>query len=248
MINLNPVVALGAALLLHLTGRRPTSAPPSPPAAPPPTPGTVTMPPREGSPPVPPSKPAETSTVPWPQAVPDDLPPFPGAGWVPDEPPGPGVVARANQLLPILWKAGAGTFKVEKTNARWIAYRATQMGPKRGVVAWRLKEQPKAPKPTPAPAPAAPPSVTPVTEIPEVTITPAPPIKGVRTLRLTSPRMTGTDVTMVQRVLSHRGFAVADDGTFGPATDAAVRSFQRREGLTADGIVGPKTWGALFVT
>ncbi len=29
---------------------------------------------------------------------------------------------------------------------------------------------------------------------------------------------------------------------FGPKTEEAVKEFQRKHGLTADGIVGPKTW------
>lgn len=35
------------------------------------------------------------------------------------------------------------------------------------------------------------------------------------------------------------------DGDFGPATEAVVKEFQRRSGITADGIVGPVTWSHL---
>ena len=38
------------------------------------------------------------------------------------------------------------------------------------------------------------------------------------------------------------------DGSFGPATQAATLDFQRKHGLAADGIVGPKTWRALLDT
>ncbi|MBR4307959.1 MAG: peptidoglycan-binding protein [Oscillospiraceae bacterium] len=39
---------------------------------------------------------------------------------------------------------------------------------------------------------------------------------------------------------------VAEDGIFGPKTRQAVLAFQRFAGLTADGIVGPLTWSALY--
>ncbi len=48
-------------------------------------------------------------------------------------------------------------------------------------------------------------------------------------------------------MLTSRGFPAGDDGVFGSGTSGAVIAFQRSQGLTADGVVGPKTWGALFV-
>jgi peptidoglycan hydrolase-like protein with peptidoglycan-binding domain len=55
-------------------------------------------------------------------------------------------------------------------------------------------------------------------------------------------------VRTLQDLLRARGHNVTVDGIFGPRTDAAVRGFQRQQGLTVDGIVGPDTWSALIVT
>ena len=38
---------------------------------------------------------------------------------------------------------------------------------------------------------------------------------------------------------------LAKDGQFGPLTENAVKDFQKKKGLTVDGVVGPHTWHAL---
>lgn len=52
----------------------------------------------------------------------------------------------------------------------------------------------------------------------------------------------GPEVKTLQQKLN-----LAVDGIFGLVTDEAVRNFQKSKGLTADGIVGNKTWAALGV-
>ena len=57
----------------------------------------------------------------------------------------------------------------------------------------------------------------------------------------------GFTVVAVQMLLSKHDFSVKyTDGDFGPDTLAKVKAFQKAKGLSADGIVGSKTWGALL--
>ena len=58
----------------------------------------------------------------------------------------------------------------------------------------------------------------------------------------------GADVQTVQYLLTARGHSVGADGTFGNATKTAVVAFQKSKRLTADGVVGVRTWDALTVT
>lgn len=57
----------------------------------------------------------------------------------------------------------------------------------------------------------------------------------------------GPVVAGIQYLLRAREHVVAPDGSFGPATAAAVTAFQSSEGIAADGVVGPVTWPRLVV-
>lgn len=50
-----------------------------------------------------------------------------------------------------------------------------------------------------------------------------------------------TGVKWLQWHLNQKGFPCSIDGSFGPATDALVRQYQRAHSLTVDGSVGPAT-------
>jgi peptidoglycan hydrolase-like protein with peptidoglycan-binding domain len=54
----------------------------------------------------------------------------------------------------------------------------------------------------------------------------------------------GSTGSLVKDLQKKLGIAV--DGDFGPNTRKAVVGFQVKHDLTADGIVGPKTWKVLY--
>lgn len=55
----------------------------------------------------------------------------------------------------------------------------------------------------------------------------------------------GTSVAAMQQLLGQHGYAIVQDGVFGPETLSALTNFQRAAGLDADGVCGPLTWAAL---
>lgn len=58
--------------------------------------------------------------------------------------------------------------------------------------------------------------------------------------------MKGDDVSKLQTTLKNAGYNIDVDGSFGPQTLAAVKDYQKSNGLTVDGMVGPQTQAALY--
>lgn len=52
----------------------------------------------------------------------------------------------------------------------------------------------------------------------------------------------GDDVKTLQNYLNQNGYNLSADGQFGAKTQAAVKDYQNKNGLIADGIVGTNTW------
>ena len=83
---------------------------------------------------------------------------------------------------------------------------------------------------------------------PSVTATPRPTatpnLSKARYLKL---GMSGSDVRLVQNRLIDLGYLTGKaDSTYGSATEAAVKAFQKRNGLWNDGIAGPDTQRKLY--
>ncbi len=126
------------------------------------------------------------------------------------------------------------------------------------TVAFSVQEGPlpqDVPTPTPLPpnvpaspstnAPAAtdgPPAPPPAAPLPEPTITPN---MGYRTVQWQDR---GSGVLKVQKKLIELGYLAEgeDDGAYGSKTTAAVRRFQKANGLSVDGIAGQATQTRLF--
>ncbi len=83
------------------------------------------------------------------------------------------------------------------------------------------------------------PAATTTVQTPEPASLPAP----ATTL---DPGATGAQVKRLQRALAQLGYSPGKvDGDYGPATVGALKQFQQANGLTADGVLGPKTLQAL---
>jgi len=68
------------------------------------------------------------------------------------------------------------------------------------------------------------------------------PIVLSRIIKLSNTRMWGNDVLALQTLLNTKGYDVGTpDGNFGPKTQTAVVAFQKANGITPDGAVGPNT-------
>lgn len=91
-----------------------------------------------------------------------------------------------------------------------------------------------------------------VADVPEPAPEPTPPPVPAPISHSTLHRGSkGTEVREMQNKLILHGFSLpryGADGDFGAETEAAVRNFQRANGLEVDGICGPKTWAALDKT
>lgn len=71
---------------------------------------------------------------------------------------------------------------------------------------------------------------------------------GLRLLYLQSPFLRGDDVKEIQDALLRDGYSIKADGIFGRNTEKAIKEFQTKHGLKADGIIGPVTLAFMKLT
>jgi hypothetical protein len=81
---------------------------------------------------------------------------------------------------------------------------------------------------------------------------PAPKPQGLAAAPATAPTVkrddSGDTVSAIQYLLRQSGQDIVIDGDFGEQTEGAVRAFQNGKFPKEDGVVGPQTWAALWVT
>lgn len=65
-------------------------------------------------------------------------------------------------------------------------------------------------------------------------------------IRMIDMNMEGPDVKLAQAALNCWGYTIVVTGIFGKEMDEKVRDFQKRSGLSVDGVIGPMTWKALL--
>ena len=71
-------------------------------------------------------------------------------------------------------------------------------------------------------------------------------IPAAATMPLLKKGSQGEAVKKLQQTLNGKGYKLTEDGDFGNKTEAAVKAFQKANGLEVDGEVGPMTWGVLL--
>jgi len=152
---------------------------------------------------------------------------------------GPEVVQLQNQLANLDYNVGPvdGRFG-PITRSAVIAFQGANGLTRDGIVGpktWRaLDSASVAPVPVKPPASSAPRSSAPRSSAPS---------SSASVLRQGAR---GSEVVQLQNQLAKLRYDVGPvDGRFGPSTRHAVIAFQKVNGLTRDGIVGPKTWAAL---
>ena len=77
----------------------------------------------------------------------------------------------------------------------------------------------------------------------------SPKVESVSGLPVLKKGAKGDSVKALQILLIGYGYSCGTygaDGSFGSATDKAVRAYQKAKGLEVDGSVGPATWSSLL--
>jgi hypothetical protein len=178
---------------------------------------------------------------------PDTLPPFPGPGWVPDDPVSQPIAARASYWNPILWdyptKSVSHPGVCEQFGGRWLhfvaAWHPGDVGPQTYMATecWRLASAMPMPPPV---APGVDPSsflqpggsvLEPPAAPPDVPV-PPPPAAPV----VVQTPLQAAAVAMASALNAH-GYKLSDQPLY--------KAFQRAAGSSADGYPGLGTMGRL---